>query len=105
MTETKLETAKKMAKAHYAVEPNLRQIFLLEPLNEQDPNEPIKLLEVVDGTFERGIEPIAFTPDPGRGIAYPSLIVEVSPREYKGIRSDKAKFEARGWRVGIELTR
>ncbi len=105
MKETKLETAKKMAKAHYAVEPNLRQVFLLEPLKEKDPNEPIKLLEVVEGTIERGIEPIAFTADPGRGIAYPSVIVEISPREYKGSRSQKGKFEARGWRVGIELTR
>ena len=105
MRISKLETAKKLAKAHYAVEPNLKQIFLLKPIKENDPDEPIKLLEVVEGTIERGIEPIAFTADPSRGIEYPSLIVEISPKEYKGLRFYKRKFESRGWSLGKELTR
>jgi hypothetical protein len=105
MKITKLETAKKLARAHYAIEPNLKQIFLLKPIKEHDPDEPIKLLEVVEGTIERGIEPIAFTADPRRGIEYPSLIVEISPKEYKGLHFHKKSFESRGWSVGRELTR
>ncbi|MHB8303151.1 MAG: hypothetical protein ACYDC6_10005 [Acidobacteriaceae bacterium] len=105
MKNTKLETARKLAKSHYAVEPNLKQIFLLKPIKENDPDEPIKLLEVVEGTLERGIEPIAFTADPRRGIEYPSLIVEISPTEYKRLRFHKKSFEARGWSLGRELTR
>jgi len=84
----KSDTARNLAKAHFANEPNLKHIRLLEPVNEQDPRDPIKLLEVVEGTIERGIEPIAFPADRARGIEYPVLIIEVSPREYERICQD-----------------
>jgi hypothetical protein len=105
MRVSKLETAKKLARAHYAIEPNLKQIFLLEPIKEHDRTEPIKLLEVVEGTIERGIEPIAFAPDPIRGIEYPSFIIEISPNEYRGLRHKKDGLTRRGWRVGTKLSR
>jgi hypothetical protein len=70
-TAKRLAAAKRLATAHSQVEPNLKRIHLIEPTNGQDPNAPIKLLEVVEGTLERGIEPIAFTPDPAHGIEYP----------------------------------
>lgn len=104
MKKSKLETAKSLAKAHFGMEPYLKHIHLLEPTNEEDPNEPIKLLEVLEGTLERGIEPIAFVADPARGIEYPSLIVEVSPSEYEAIRSGKLNFGAHGWTLGTELS-
>ena len=44
MKKSKLETAKSLARAHFDIEPYLRRIHLLEPTNEEDPNEPIKLL-------------------------------------------------------------
>ncbi len=106
MRKTKSETARNLAKAHFANEPNLRHIYLLEPLNEDDPRDPIKLLEVVEGTFERGIEPIAFPADPARGIDYPVLIVEVSPSEYEAIRNDldnMGGLVTHGWSMGSEL--
>lgn len=99
----KCETAKRLAKAHSEVEPNLKHAYLIESGNEQDPNEPIKLLEVVEGTIERGIEPIAFTPDPGRGIPYASLIVEISPVEYEALREGKLDLGIRGWSLGMDL--
>ena len=57
---SKLETARKLAKAHFQVEPHLKYVFVLKPLHDQDPKDPIRLLEVVEGTIERGFEPIAF---------------------------------------------
>jgi hypothetical protein len=60
--KSRLETARKLAKAHFQVEPHLKFVFLLKPLDDQDPNEPIRLLEVVEGTIERGFEPIALAP-------------------------------------------
>jgi hypothetical protein len=101
--KNKQETAQALAKAHFAVEPNLKLVYLLEPVNECDPTEPIKLLEVVEGTIERGIEPIGFTADPGRGIEYPSVIVEVSPREYEAIRKSALPLGF-GWTIGAELS-
>lgn len=103
MRNIKRETAERLAKAHFEVEPNLKYVFLLEPINEQDPDDTIRLLEVVEGTIERGIEPIAFTADPEHGIEYPSMIVEISPREYQRIREGKLDLGARGWKVGREL--
>jgi hypothetical protein len=92
MKKSKLEAARSLAKAHFAVEPNLKRVCLIEPLDSEDPREPIKLLEVVEGTIERGIEPLAFTADPARGIDYPSIIVEVSPAEYEDIQNGKLQF-------------
>ena len=101
--KSKSETARNLAKAHFANEPSLRHIHLLEPLNENDPRDPIKLLEVVEGTIERGIEPIAFPANPGRGIDYPVLIIEISPKEYEDLRSNVAALKSHGWTIGSEL--
>ncbi len=103
MRKSKSETAETLAMAHFRVEPNLKRIFLLDPINEQDPDEPIKLLEIVEGTIERGIEQIAFVPDPAHGIDYPSMIVEISPREFQDICDGKLDISERGWMIGKEL--
>ncbi len=104
MKKSKRETADRLAKAHFEIEPNIKRIFLLEPVIEQDPNDPIRLLEVVEGTIERGIEPIAFTADLARGIEYPSVIVEISPREFKHVCDGTLDLSERGWMVGSELS-
>jgi hypothetical protein len=103
MKTSKRETAERLAKAHFEVEPNLKHVYLLEPVDEQDADKPIKLLEVVEGTIERGIEPIAFTADPKRGIEYPSVIIEVSPKEYDEMRQEQSPFGHFGWTIGTEL--
>lgn len=96
-----------MAAAHLAVEPNLEVVVLLEPLAPGNPEEPIKLLEVVRGTIERGIEPVSFAANPGLGIRHPSVIVEVSPAEFQKIKStgvSKMRLP-HGWKIGRELAR
>jgi hypothetical protein len=103
MRKSKLETAKSLAQGHFRVEPNLKHIHLIEPMDEQDPKDPIRLLEVVEGTFEIGIEPIGFVADPARGIDYPSVIVEISPDEYKSVRTGTIHFADRDWTIGREL--
>jgi hypothetical protein len=104
MRKSKLETAKSLANAHFQVEPNLKRIHLMQPVNDQDPNDPIKLLEVVEGTIERGIEPIAFTADPAHGIEYPSMIIEISPNEYDSIKvAGKVRLGNHDWTIGEEL--
>jgi hypothetical protein len=103
MKKSKLETAKSLAEGHFRVEPNLKHIHLIEPLNDQDPNDPIRLLEVVEGTLERGIEPVGFTADPAHGIEYPCIIIEISPTEYKSVLNDGFRFGNRDWTIGKEL--
>jgi|ERR1035437_3076412 hypothetical protein len=103
MKKSKLETAKSLAEGHFRVEPNLKHIHLIEPLDEQDPKDPIRLLEVVEGTLAMGIEPIGFTADPAHGIDYPSVIIEISPEEYKTVFSAGFRFGNRDWTIGEEL--
>jgi hypothetical protein len=103
MKKSKRETAENLAKAHFDIEPNLQRVFLLEPIHEKNPDVPIKLLEVVKGTIERGIEPITFTAEPAHGIEYPSMIVEVSPREYQYLLDGKMNFGTRAWTIGKEF--
>jgi hypothetical protein len=103
MHASKLATAKYLAKVHFGVEPNLKHVYLLKPLNEDDKRDPIKLLEIVEGTLERGVEPVAFPADPARGVDYPVLIVEMSPREYGDLASKELYFRDRTWTIGEEL--
>ncbi len=100
MKRTKLETARLLAKGHFQVEPQLKRVHLIE--SDDDHDLTIKLLEVVEGTIERGIEPIAFPPDLARGIEYPSEIIEVSPREYADILAGKLDLGSLG-KMGQEL--
>lgn len=103
MKKTKLETARKLAKAHRRVDSDLKRVYLLEPLKAEDQREPIKLLEIVEGTLEVGVKPISFAPDPDRGIEYPCVIVEISPKEYKDKRRLETDLGTHGWRLGTEL--
>lgn len=103
MKKSKLETAKSLAEGHFRVEPNLKHIHLIEPLDDQDPNDPIRLLEVVEGTLAVGIQPVGFTADPAHGIEYPSMIVEISPAEYESVRGGKVRMGNRDWTIGREL--
>lgn len=99
---SKIDTARRLATSHLEIDPTVQKVFLLESENDLDEREPIRLLEVVEGTIERGIEPISFRPDPARGIDFPSVIVEVSPREFDGL-TDHVAFRSEVWHIGCEL--
>jgi hypothetical protein len=103
MTKSKLETAKDLARYHFRVEPDLKHVFLLDPIREDDPREPIKLLEVVEGTLETDFEPVAFAANPGRGVAYPSLILEISPRQFNELQGGELRVNEQTWRLASEL--
>lgn len=104
-SKTKLETAYTIAKYHYDVEPDMQHIYLLEPLDEGNPREPIKLLEVMNGAIERGIEPVSFPANPGLGIPFSSMIVELSPAEYANLDRNDIAYRSYKWKIGQELPR
>jgi hypothetical protein len=85
-----------LARAHYEVEPGLRAIYRLEG---PDPNDlRIKLLEVNEQTVPTGIVPVGFAPHPASGLHYPSVVIEVAPREYEAIQHKELSLPA-GWEV------
>jgi len=89
---------------HMEQDPGVQKVFLLQSASETSPREPIKLLEVVEGTLEVGIEPIGF-PGSERTDGRPLVIVDVSPREYAGIRrrGKGVRFNGTVWKIAEEL--
>ncbi len=94
------EESRKLAEAHYRVEPGITQIYRITGGAEAEirPNEPIKLLEVNENTIPSGIMPLGFGPAPAHGFHYPSIIVEVTPEEFDQIRSQILVLPS-GWEV------
>lgn len=102
--ERKINTARRIAQFHIEYDPGVKHVFLLNSPNDAEENEPVRLLEVVEGTFEAGIYPVGFKADPAHGIDFPSVIIEVSPREFTGIlESTPPEFTENCWSVGTEL--
>jgi hypothetical protein len=102
----KAEVARKLATKHYQVEAGLTLIFRVTGTADVEVNraEPIKLLEVNENTVPAGVMPLHFGPAPESGISYPSVIVEVTPDEFKMIQSDELKLP-KGWENREELPR
>jgi len=98
VAEDKAAVAKELAKKHYQIESGITQIlrFIHRADVEITRAEPIKLLEVNENTVPSGVMPLYFGPAPASGIRYPSVIVEVTPEEFKKIQSHELKLPA-GW--------
>jgi hypothetical protein len=96
--------ARKLAEAHFAVEPEITQIFTLCEKSEIEalPGTPIKLLEVNAATIPSGVMPLHFGPAPASGIPYSSVIIEVTPSEFEQIKANELKLPD-GWTIGAEL--
>ncbi len=91
-----VEESAALARAHYEVEPGLRAIYRLE---SADPNDHrIKLLEVNEQTVPTGIVPVGFPAHPASGLHYPSVVIEVTPREYEAIQRKQLNLPT-GWKV------
>ena len=100
------EEAIDLAQRHYEVEIGVTDIirFTDHADVELSSTEPIKLLEVNEGTVEAGIVPIYFGPAPEAGIHFPSVIVEVTPDEYRKIQSHELQLPE-GWRFPVPIPR
>jgi len=103
MSRSRIETARYLAESHFRVEPDLKHVFLLTSDREDDPREPIKLLEIVDFTLADEIMPVSFAPNPAKGVDYPSSIVEMSTKRYKSLQNRTILFRGREWKIGEEL--
>jgi hypothetical protein len=104
--DSKDTVARRLAQAHFTLEPGLRLVRRLVAASqvEDDPREPVKLLEVNDNTTSDGILPVYFGPHTASGIHYPSVIVEITPEEYERLRVQDASLP-NGWRLGPEIPR
>ncbi len=108
----KAEETIELANRHYAVEVGLTDIFILRDTAQaavrhgektaSNEDQTIKLLEVNENTVPSGIYPILFGPAPASGIHFPSLIVEVTPEEFRKIQSSELPLPD-GWEIGEHI--
>jgi hypothetical protein len=66
------------------------------PGRENDPTEPIKLLEVNPNTTVSGIVPVGLSTHPSYGIDYPSIVVEIHPSEFAQLQQGELRLPD-GW--------
>jgi hypothetical protein len=98
---TRDDEAQRLAEIHYEVEDGITQIFRITrpEVDENRPDEPIKLLEVSESTIATGIMSLRFGPAPDHGIHHASLIVEVTPEEFSLIEAGSLRLPE-GWSLG-----
>ena len=95
MARTKDEAAQELATWHFGVEPDLKRVIRIVGDNEDEPGEPIKLLEVNAATVATGsVEPFAFAPS--ASVPFPTAIAEVTPEEFDRIERNELALP-KGW--------
>jgi hypothetical protein len=95
MDPTKEAIARELAHWHFGVEPDLKQVLRIFTDNEDEPDEPIKLLEVNAATVATGsVEPFAFAPS--ASVPFATVIAEVTPEEFGQIERNEMKLP-KGW--------
>lgn len=100
-TPSKDTVAERLADAHFDIESGIARIFRLIGPREEDPRDPVKLLEVNENTVATGIVPVGFGPHAAGGIVYPSIIVEITPEEFERLREGQLLLPD-GWVLGRE---
>ncbi len=95
MDRSKDDVARELVDLHFRVEPALSRIYRIRSEREDDPREPIKLLEVNANTVPTGtVDTFAFAPT--KDIPVPTVIAEVTPEEHQQLREGKLPLP-RGW--------
>jgi hypothetical protein len=95
MSRSKDDAARELATWHFGVEPDLARVVRIIADNEDEPGEPIKLLEVNAATVATGsVEPFAFAPS--ASIPFPTTIAEVTPEEFERIKRNELQLPL-GW--------
>lgn len=100
MTTKETET-RRLAAIHYRVEPGVTRIHRIIDTNDDKAtaDESIKLLEANANTIAAGIVPLRFGPLPSEGIHHASVIIEVTPDEFRRIKCGELRLP-NGWEVG-----
>ncbi len=88
-----------LAQMHFRYEPGMREIYRVIDVDadEQDPQEPIKLLEVNADTIPSGVLPLGFDPIPASG-NFPSVIIQITPAEFTKIQCGELHLP-QGWQI------
>ena len=86
--------AEKLIEWHFSVDPYTTEIYRFFTSDEDNPREPIKLLEINGATLPAG-EVMTFGFAPAGEITYPSVVAEVTPEEMERIREGTIPLPSR----------
>ena len=92
---TRDEAARSLVLHHFEVEPELKAVYVLANDQETGPDEPIRLLEVNDGTLATGTVEV-FSFGPSRKFPYAVQIAEVTVEEFERLAQDPSQLPE-GW--------
>jgi hypothetical protein len=92
-TKTVLEVAKELADAHRAEDPETQEVFVA---NAHDEVRLVEISGVVGSTEAQKIFPVRFAQRPDLGVPYDSVVVLLSPDEWKEVRAGRLLLPP-GW--------
>ncbi len=99
---TKEEAAAEIADFDYQVDEGTQAIYRILALNEDDPDEPLKLLKVNSDTPAAGIMPLHFPPKLSQGMAFAYELVVITPEEFDDLRAGRLSLFD-GWQLGRRI--
>src|SRR5258706_3347004 len=92
---SKDDAAKLLITWHFDIEPEMTEIYRFVSSNEEDPEEPIRLLEVNEVTVPTGnVEVFGFRPS--ADVPFWTHVAEITPHELERIRSGQIPLP-NGW--------
>lgn len=101
---TKEEAAIELAEYDYQVDEATHAVYRILAVDEDDPDEPLKLLKVNADTPPMGVLPMHFPPNVANGIPFPYELVVVTPQEFERIHSADLRFPD-DWLIGPLIQR
>ncbi|MGM0575292.1 MAG: hypothetical protein ACQEXJ_06140 [Myxococcota bacterium] len=92
-TKSLEETARELASAHKAEDPDTQAVYLVADPSGQE----IRLIEVTGSVGSVGeLLPYRFEAAPDQGVAYPTVVVLLSPEEWDKVRRGELALPE-GW--------
>ena len=92
---TKEEAVREMVASHYQFDPRIREIIRFLSPHEEDPTEPIKVLDVTPDTPLSG-RVMAFTFGPYENFPYKMQTADITPEEMEQVRRQEIPLPS-GW--------
>jgi hypothetical protein len=95
MASTKAEVIRWLVDHHFRIEDGLQHILIIRGPRFEDPQDPIKLLEVNANTVPTGsVEPFSFSPT--ADVPFITEIAEITPEEFQRIKQHELALPP-GW--------
>lgn len=103
LTLSRDDCALGIARAHAEIDDGLLRAYRIFSAEDriESADVPIRILEVSEDAISAGILPVGFGSDPGSGIPYPLVVVQVTPSEFERLLADDLHLPE-GWTLAEE---